>query len=128
MHQTSLPVGNRRAHRNHDYTDVFPENVWPTGDLDVLERGSNLLFIKSYEYKKKMPQPHQRIWRLMVKYGNNPDAPGSVTVVCVWGLGQTPREWLVYDAYTNGDKVIVGSLDEWRSWLRAWWSLNGKHR
>jgi hypothetical protein len=117
----------KRAHRNHDYIDLFPGNVFPTGEIDILERGNNLLIIKSYEYAAKIADAHRKIWKLLVKYGNNPDAPGSVTVVCVWGLGDTPREVVVFDP--RGESPVRSmTIEGWRQWLDGWWSSSKGHR
>jgi len=117
----------KRAHRNHDYIDLFPNRVFPTGEIDILERGNNILIIKSYEYGAKIADPHRKIWNLLVKYGNNPDAPGSVTVACVWGLGQTPRDIVIFDPRGEQESRRV-TLEGWREWLRGWWASNKGYR
>lgn len=116
--QASPPV--RRVHRNHDYIGLFGERIFPTGEIDILERGNHLLVIKSYEYGQKMADPHRYIFKLLVKLGDQEDAPGSVTVVCVWGLGPAPREFVVFDS-TGETEPKLAQIDEWQSWLRAWW-------
>ena len=110
----------KKAYRNHDYIDLFPGRVFPTGEIDVLERGNHLLVIKSYEYGQQIKKPHHRIFDLLVRLGELTHALGSVTVVCVWGLGKTPREVVIYDHMGISDRQAL-TRDEWREWLRRWW-------
>lgn len=121
QHQTALPLSQKRAHRNHDFVNLFPGSVFPTGEVDILERGEHLLVIKSYEHKKKIADAHGRIYRLLVRFGQNPEAPGSITVVCVWGLGNTTREWCVYDHLHQPSPMRGGTVQDFREWLLDWW-------
>lgn len=126
--QTKLPLGIRPAHRNDDYVNLFPFHIFPTGDLDILERGGNILLVKSYEWSKMsaMPKSHRRIWLLMPQFGHI-DAPGNVAVVCVEGLGHTPRKWIVFD-HQGEHPLEAGTLDDWRTWLHDWFLSNRRHR
>lgn len=122
-----MPPPKKPARRNHDYIDLFPGRVFPTGGIDVLERGNNLLFIKSYEHGKKIEDPHRKIWKLLVRFGENPDAPGSISVVCVWGLADAEREVILFDG--RGEQPVrTLTRDGWRQWLDGWWSSNKGHR
>ena len=125
--QQTLPTNVRRAHRNHDYVDLFPGGVFPTGELDVLERGGSILFIKSYEYGKQIKENQRKIYKSLVQLGELEGAKGPVTVVCVWGLGETPREIVVFD-YMGESKRQVLDVQGWRRWLHEWWSDNKKRR
>lgn len=125
-----LGESNRPAHRNHDYIDLFPYGIFPTGDIDLLERGGNMLVIKSYEWGRldKMPKPHTRIWKMLSgPLYSNPDAPGDITVVCVEGLGVAPRRFIVFD-HQGEHPVKVGTIDEWREWLSDWLKDNKRRR
>lgn len=117
----------RKAHRNDDYVDLFPRGVFPSGDIDILTTEGHILVIKSYEWNWD-PTPRQKqLWTLMTKYGSPPDAPGSVTVACVWGLGNTGRELQIYDHTGSSIKRPV-TRDEWRAWLSDWWIDHGGRR
>lgn len=118
--QTTLVTGVKRAHRNHDYLGLFPGRVFPTGEVDILERGDNLLIIKSYEHGRPIADAHRRIYRLLVRYGNNPDAPGTITVACIWGLGDTIRELVVFNPTGEGSPIALDRAG-WRDWLMRWW-------
>lgn len=124
-----LPLGIRPSHRNDDYVNLFPHGIFPTGDIDVLEIGNNLLVIKSYEWSKmaKMPKPHRRIFNLLARFGSPPDAPGSISVVCVEGLGLTERRWILFD-HQGEHPTRYGTVDDWRVYLLSWYRLNRKHR
>lgn len=124
--QLQMQTPAKRAHRNHDYVNLFGENVYPTGEVDVLERGGNLLIIKSYEYHAKMKQAQRKIYKLLTRYAG-PDAPGNITVVCVWGLGNTPREYIVFDHQGEHPARSV-TVEQWRLFLRGWWDGARRHR
>jgi hypothetical protein len=125
--QMRMPMGQRRAHRNHDYVDLFPGKVFPSGEFDILECGNALLVIKSYEYGKPIAEAHRRIFKLMVSMGDHPDAPGSITIYCVWNLGNTPREVVVFDHMGESERKVM-PLEDWRAMLRGWWNDNKRRR
>lgn len=125
--QAQMAHGAKRAHRNHDYVDLFPVGVFPTGQIDILERGGNLLLIKTYEHGQKIKDAHRKIFNLLTKLGDLDGAPGNITVVCVWGLGLLPREWVIFD-WTGNSAPRVGSIEDWRYWLAAWWRDNKRLR
>lgn len=129
MNQSSLPgLVAKRAHRNHDYLELFPGHVFPTGEIDILEHGRNLLIIKSYEHGRTIVDAHRKIWRLLVKFGEVEDAPGNITVVCVWGLGsQVPREYIVFD-YQGEHPIKAVTVEEWRRYLLDWWNSSKRGR
>lgn len=119
--QDQLPgLVARRAHRIHDFLDLFPGKVMPTNEIYMLERDGNLLVMRSYDHGAKEVKPQERMWKLLVRYGEVVDAPGSITVICMWGLGTaTVREWVVYEA--TGKSEHAGTVDEFRAVLRRWW-------
>lgn len=121
--QTQLPglTTEQRAQRKHDYVGIFPGRVFPTGDLDVLERDGNLLFIKSYPDGVQIADAQHRIWQLLSAHSNIVDAPGNTTVLCVWGLGDVPRTYVKFD-YRGEDQPKIVDVDVWREVLRSWWS------
>lgn len=121
--QQSLATQQKPAHRNNDYTNLFPGKVWPTGDVDVLERGGNLLIIKSYRWSAPIYDAHRKIFKTMVRYGSGDTAPGHITVVCVWGLGHTQREYVVFDHMGESERKAT-DLEGWRTWLMQWWHDN----
>jgi hypothetical protein len=108
----------RPARRKDDYNGIFPGRVRPTGGLEVLERDGNLLFIKSYADGTSIVKPHERIWQLMTSISNIVDAPGNITVACVWGLKDT-RTVYIYD-YRGDGPMRVFTKGEWQQWLRDW--------
>ena len=123
--QEPLPgMMGRPARRQDDYHGLFPRRVRPTGGLEVLERGSNLLFIKTYGPDTDISEAQNRIWQLMSSISNVTDAPGNITVACVWGLAEQPRVVYVYDYRGDGPAKTM-TRDEWRRWLYEWWEDNG---
>lgn len=125
--QTTLATGVKPAHRNHDYVGLFGDHIFPTGDIDILERGNNILIIKSYEFARQITPAQRKIYRLLTRF-DTPDAPGSVTVVCVWGLGvKAPRTWTVF-THGNEETYEAQPLEAWRSWLQLWWRSSGMYR
>ncbi len=109
----------RKAHRNHDFLDLFPGKVFPTGGIHILENGNHLLHIKSYEYGKEITRAQRKIWNLLVAHGEVIDAPGSISVVCVWGLGGAARNVTWFD-HMGESKPITISLEQFRVSLRDW--------
>lgn len=115
------------SNRNHDFIDLFPGGVFPTGGIHILERGGSILLIKDYKWGQEISRAQHRIWECLTKYGT-PDAPGNITIACVWGLGQkTSREWVVYD-HEGEHPRAVGTVAEWRTWLFNWWQENKRRR
>lgn len=122
--QTRLPgmkEAAKKAHRNDDYVNLFPRGVYPSGDIDILTNQEHILVIKSYEWGWRVSPRQKQLWFLMTRYGSHPDAPGSVTVACVWGLANAKRELQIYDHQGIGQLYEL-SRREWREWLRSWWT------
>jgi hypothetical protein len=123
----------RPARRNDDYVELFEYapgmHLFPIGDIDILERSNNLLIIKSYEWGRlaKMPRPHQRIFKMLVQFGESADARGSITILCVEGLGAAKRRWQVID-HTGEGPIREGHRDDFRALLRDWFRTNRRHR
>lgn len=110
----------RKASRHDDYLGLFGDNIWPTRDIEVLERGGHVLIIKSYDFGRKIMPSHRRIWKLLVQHGEVLDAPGSITVVCVWGLGPAvARDLVIFDH--TGESAQRLDLDGWKAFLLDWW-------
>ena len=125
--QESIPLDVETHERYEDYEGIFGDNIWPTRDVEILERGGNLLIIKSYEYRRKVTPAHRRIFRLLVAFGETPDAPGSVTVACVWGLGpNVPRDVYIIDH--TGERTACLSFEAWQGWLTGWWNQHKRMR
>lgn len=129
--QQSLATGAKRATRNQDYVKLFDVGVFPTGDIDILERGDSLLVIKSIEWtpKLKIPKAQERIWRNMVRLGKIADGQmGEVVVVCVMGLGHLPRVWVEFSQRYPDGKTTAGTVEDWRAYLRDWWTTHRGYR
>lgn len=122
MEQIQLSVG-KRAHRNHDYLDLFPGRVMPMGDIDILEQGSNLLVIKSYEHGKKVMPKHLQIAKILAATSNAEGAQSNISFVFVWGLGPTTRTYKVVD-YQGEGPFVETDIDGWRYFLACWWRDN----
>jgi hypothetical protein len=121
LDQVQLPgMPGRPARRQDDYHGLFPNKVHPTGGIDVLERGGNLLFIKSYGPDATITPAQNRIWQLLTSISNVTDAPGNITVACVWGLAAQMRTVYIYD-YRGDGPTKIWHKDEWRLWLHDWW-------
>ena len=126
--QQQLPLGKqafKKAHRIHDYLGKFPGRVVPTSNIDMLECKGNILVVKSYEWahnQEDLPKAQLRLWKAAVALGAHPDAPGSLTVICVWGVGKgTERRWRVID-YMGVSKMHVGNGDDFGNFLYYdWW-------
>jgi hypothetical protein len=90
----------------------------------VLESGDHLLFIRWYDHrtKQEVPKAHSRIWKLLARYGDNPDAPGSITVICLWGIegGLVQRYMKVYD-WTGESEVRRTSDDAIKAAISKWY-------
>lgn len=117
----------KKAHRNDDYLGVFPEGIFPTGDLDVLERGGSLLFIKSYPHGHKIMPPHKRIFTQLVRLGEAETSPGSVSVLCVWGLGETAREYVIFDARGMSERKVT-DIAGMKNIYFVWWQRHKGRR
>lgn len=125
--QIRLNTGVKAAHRNHDYIGLFGDHIFPTGDIDILERSNHLLIIKSVEHGRPIRPAQKKLFKVITRF-DTVNAPGSVTVVCVWGLGVlSTRTWI---EFTNGREAEFKdrSVDEWRSYLQTWWRQAGMYR
>lgn len=124
--QQELETGHRPRSRPQleieDFVGVLPPNVMPSG-ARILERDGSLLIVRHYAYGEFVPKAHLKIWRTLVKMGNHPDAPGSVSVMCVWGIQATPasRGLKVID-WTGETDVMVATNDSIRAAISAWWA------
>lgn len=118
--QEQLFSAKAKAERNHDYVHLFPGRVFPTGGIDVLERGGHLLFVKSYEHGSEMPSAQRRIWRRLSALS---DPKHSTTVACVWGLSAW-REFVVFTSDGETERVRT-SRGAWRGFLADWWDSHG---
>jgi hypothetical protein len=125
-----IPLGDsgRPAKRNDDFIGVLPNGVFPT-PMHLLEQGGHFLIVKSYEHGRDISKVHRRMYRLLtttIGY-SNPDSPGSVTVICVWGLGPAAREWVVFDAVGETDRK-AGTREEFRTLVSDWFYERRKIR
>lgn len=106
-----------------DFLGVFSKKVMPSA-VRVVERNGHLLFIRHYGFGEDVSQAHDRIWRLLSRFGDSPDAPGSVTVVCLWGIAATSQllgterrirvyDWTGMAESDSSDGAIKAALDKW---------------
>lgn len=107
------------THPFADYLGLFPEKVWPTAGIEVLEREYHLLFIKSIGHTSEITPAQRKIFILLNRFGRVLDAPGSITVACVWSM-EDARGYVVFD--DNGEHPLVTTTsDGWRAFLKTWW-------
>jgi hypothetical protein len=92
--------------------------------VSLLEQGEHMLILRRYNYQQEITPKQDQMWRLLVRYGISPDAPGTITVVCYWGLANVaPREVVVYTPYGPERKVGPKAMtsEELHELLRDWW-------
>jgi hypothetical protein len=93
----------------------------PTGDLFVLEQGDNVLFIKHQREGSHVSGKQRQIYQLLTGISNIEEAPGNITVVCVWGLGDKPREIQVFDYHgEDNQRRKPMTKQAFQDWLRKW--------
>jgi hypothetical protein len=112
--------GNPQYDRLKDYVGVFPPKVMPTRHLDVLEENGHLLFIVNMAHGQESTQAQRRIWRLMVRLGELDEAPGTVSVWLVWGVGDLPRIVQKID-YLGDHPPDRLTQQGFREELATWW-------
>lgn len=107
-----------------DFLGAFGKRIMPT-NIRLLERNDHLLLIRHYGWGEEISPTHDRLFRTLVRYGNNPDAPGSITVICLWGIAATKhmvgteRSMRVYtwtgvgDTEATSDGAIKAALSKW---------------
>lgn len=109
-----------------DFVGLFGSSLVMPTPVRVLEQGESLLFIHHYPWQRDVPKMHDRLYRLLARYGKSPDGPGTITVVCVWGLANTHREMLVYDESGRRERQALTS-EELRMFLADWWTRHKRH-
>lgn len=129
MEQEQLIPAGRRPTRdnseNADFLGVFGGRVMPT-KLRVLERNGHLLVVKHYGHREKIATGHLRLFRSLVGMGKSPDAPGTVTVICIWGNRNTVRSIRVIDG--SGDtEQQPATNDSVKAALSQWATMWGRH-
>lgn len=121
MEQQQLTPGRRPTRdssENADFLGVFGRKVMPT-KLRVLERNGHLLVVKHYGHREKVAAGHLRLFQTLVAMGVDPDGPGTVTVMCLWGNLQSVRTIRVLDGYGDtGEQPatndsIKAALSKW---------------
>jgi hypothetical protein len=130
MDQPELPTGHRPQSKAQleiaDFRGALPEGVMPTRQLGALECNGHLLMFRYYKHKEIIPSGHRRVFKRLVQLGNHPDAPGSVTVLCIWGVQATPtsRKMVLFDhMHKDGSDEMPASNDSIRAAISKWYSL-----
>lgn len=114
---------NQPSRRSDDFRGLLGKNIFPT-EAWLLENDGHLLVIKDMKEGSHLHDGQRRMFKSIVSYSNNPDSPGNITVVCVWGLGKgTPRQIVVFD-YTGIEKSLMLGYQKWLEWVRHWWREN----
>lgn len=102
-----------------DFIGLFPPGVMPT-KLYVLEQNDHLIFFKHYKHGEKISKKQDRIYKLLVRLGELDLAPGSVSVMAIWGIrGVKGRAVVQYD-YTGEHEVPVTD-HSLRQRISDWW-------
>lgn len=107
-----------------DFLGVFGPKIMPTS-IRILERNGHLLFIRHYGFGEEITPAHDRIWRLLTRYGHV-DSPGTISVVCLWGIAATrstvgtERRIRVYD-FDGAHDVEVATDGSIKAALDKWW-------
>lgn len=115
---------NKPPTRRDDYVGALPHGIFPTRNIDVLEQRGHLLFIKNYEHGTEITPKQRQIWQLLVHHGEMLDSPGSITVLCVWGLGpDTIREVVTFDQMGESKKISM-SLQDFKNILNSWFLVH----
>lgn len=109
-----------------DYLGVLPPNVFPIG-AEILEQSAALLVIKRYGYKQEITPKQRFIFKLLTRLGEGDLAQGSVTVLCLWGVGDIGRAYARFD-YTGTTDPKPTTHDEIRLMIGDWWRTNGRRR
>ena len=115
-----------RVTANSDFIGLFGnERIMPT-QVRVLEQGDCLLFIRNMSWKQEIKPKQQRIFKLMTRYGGE-DAPGDITVVCLWGLPGTHREMQEFTGGAAMPRQAV-TTEEVQAYLRDWFIRRKRSR
>lgn len=104
-----------------DFIGLFGNSLVMPTPLRVLEQGENLLFVHHYGWNKEITKKQDQIYRLLVRYGAGLECPGTITVICVWGLANTHREVLIYDPIKGKQARVAVTNDELRQIFVEWW-------
>jgi hypothetical protein len=92
MSQSELNIPKPGGARElRDLLEVLPHGVMPTR-FYVLQQGDDLLFIKPLPYgTKDLFKSLKRIIGIVIRHGNNVEAPGSTAVMCFQPVQVTTR-------------------------------------
>lgn len=126
--QQQLGLGDvaRRTRRGDDYVGVFARGVMPT-TIGAVECGGHMLYIKNLKHKQTIPPAQDRLFKVMTQF-DTPDAPGSVTVLVVWGNPITaPRTCVRYDRFGKHNPQNYTN-EEYTAVLQQWWNEHKARR
>jgi hypothetical protein len=89
MSQQEMDLGPTNRHRSPQQLELDEFRgalrYFPT-QCRAYQAGPHLLFVHHYDHNREIGKAHRRLWLGMVSYGKDPDAPGTITVMCVWGV------------------------------------------
>jgi hypothetical protein len=124
--QTQLDTGAPLARNIDDWIGLLPNGVYPTTHFEIVEVRSHVLMVKRMRSAHdKISSGQRRLYRALTSFGELPDAPGSVTVVVAWGMGDNMRKWVVFD-HMGEHAPMEGTLQDYRAALRTWFSTHRK--
>lgn len=101
-----------------DFIGCLPPKVMPT-TVGLLETGGHVLLVKHLRHGQSVTGAQHRIFRALVQVGENPDAAGSFTVFCIWGVPGTQRALTVYDHM--GTREVAVTTEDVRRHISDWW-------
>lgn len=108
-----------------DFRRVLPGRVLPT-TARILGTEGHILVVRHYGHKEEPTKAQDQLYRSLVALGNHEDAPGSVSVMCLWGVAGLPvdRAMQLYDHMGVGPRKPATD-DEIGSAIRHWWLNHG---
>lgn len=108
-----------------DYRHALPKGVLPTS-VRLLGCDGHLLIGRHFDWKTVPSQAQIRLFKEAVALGEHPDAPGSVTVACFWGVPglNVGRKMIVFD-HMGVTETPAANDDIIQSSIRHWWLDRG---
>ena len=113
------------ARRTDDYLGILPAGVMPIS-CEVLEQGGSLLVVKRYDHGQKITPKQRQIFLLLANsYGGADTAPGTITVLALWGRRNATKRMMATFARGAESAVRAVTDEEIRNFISLWWAEHG---
>lgn len=114
----------QRQREIEDFRRALPAKVLPT-TARILGTSGHILITRHYAHKEEPTKAQDHLFRSLVALGNHEDAPGSVSVMCLWGASGISERAIQFYDHMGVSPRRPASDDGIQSAIRHWWLNHG---